>query len=130
MKEHLERPGRLAATRRALAVLVAIGAVLASVLGARHSWPALGHERAHLTAAEAEDAAAVHEHLPVSLFRRLRARLHPEDRWWLDVPQGSAQALAHRGDVYRAYAVFWFLPAVPAESRTDATVVFKISHAR
>jgi hypothetical protein len=38
--------------------------------------------------------------------------------------------MAHRGDVYRAYAVFWFLPAVPADSRKDATVVFKFPSAR
>lgn len=119
-----------AAARRALAILAAAGAVAAAVLGARDSWPYLGDKRAHLTAVEAENAAAVHERLPVALFDRLRARLHPADRWWLDVPQGKAQALAHRGDVYRAYGVFWFLPAVPADSENDATVVLKVSRAR
>ena len=125
-----EVPRGLAAARLALAILVAAGAVAAAVLGAKDSWPYLGDKRAHLTDAEAEDAAAVHERLPVALFDRFRARLRPGDRWWLDVPQGAAQAMAHRGDVYRAYAVFWFLPAVPADSRKDATVVFKFPNAR
>jgi hypothetical protein len=90
----------------------------------------LGAEREHVTAAEARDAAALHEHLPVALFDRLRAGVQKGDRWWLEIPQGRAQAMAHRGDVYRAYAVFWFLPALPADSRSDATVVMKVSLAR
>jgi hypothetical protein len=67
----------------------------------------------------------VHERLPVALFDRLRARLHRGDSWWLDVPQGAAQALAHRGDVYRAYGVFWFLPRCRDSKNDGATVVLK-----
>jgi hypothetical protein len=104
--------------------------VAAAVVGGRHSWAHLGDERAHLNAAEARDAAALHEHLPIALFHRLRARVHQGDRWWLEIPEGKAQAMAHRGDVYRAYAVFWFLPAVRADSMSDATVVMKVSRAR
>jgi hypothetical protein len=123
-------PRRLARVRRSLAILAAVGALAAAALGGRHSWVNLGAERAHLTAAEAQDAAALHEHLPVALFDQLRARVHRGDRWWLEIPQGKAQAMAHRGDVYGAFAVFWFLPAVPADSRSDATVVMKVSRAR
>jgi hypothetical protein len=39
-----------------------------------------------LAAAEAANAAAVHERLPVALFDRLRAGLQPGDRWWLEIP--------------------------------------------
>jgi hypothetical protein len=122
--------GALAAFRLAFAValLIAAGAVVAIVLGFGSTWSHLGDERRHMTDAEALRAAAVHERLPVGLFDRFKARLHRGDRWWLDLPQGPAEALAHRSDVYRAYAVFWFLPAVPADSRRDATVVFTIRH--
>jgi hypothetical protein len=111
-----------------LAAFVAAAAVAATVLGASRSWGELGTSQPHLTPAEAADAAAVHEHLPVALFDRLRARLHPGDRWWLEVPAGAADAFSNRGSVYRAYAVFWFLPALPADSRSDATVVFRIAN--
>jgi hypothetical protein len=114
----------------AFALVAAAGAVAAAVLGFGRTWSHLGDERRDLTPAEAARAAAVHERLPVALFDRMKARLHRGDRWWLEVPQGSAQALAHRGDVYRAYAVYWFLPAVPADSREDATVVFTIRNPR
>jgi hypothetical protein len=113
-----------------LAALVASGAVAATVLGASRSWPQLGASQPHLTRTEAADAAAVHEDLPVALFHRLRARLHPGDRWWLEIPAGAPDAFSNRGSVYRAYAVYWFLPALPADSRSDATVVFRIARPR
>jgi hypothetical protein len=56
-----------------LALLVAAGGVAAIVLRASRSLPPLGAARPHLAAAEAANAAAVHERLPVALFDRLRA---------------------------------------------------------
>jgi hypothetical protein len=112
--------------RRALARLSALGALAAIVIGARHTWPGLGHAHAHLTAAQAQTAAAVHEQLPVALFERWRAQLHRGDRWWLDVPEGRAVGLTHRGAIYRAFGVYYFLPALPASSPQDATVIFRL----
>jgi hypothetical protein len=109
-----------------LARLSAAGALVAAAAGGWQSWTHLGHERAHLSPHEAARAAAVHEGLPVALFDRWRARLARGDRWWLDVPAGRAEGLTSRGAVYRAYAVYWFLPALPARSRADATVVFHV----
>jgi len=112
--------------RRALARLSAAGALAAAVVGGWQSWTHLGHAHAHLGAHDAARAAAVHEGLPVALFDRWRARLHRGDRWWLDVPAGSAVGLTNRGGVYRSYALYWFLPALPASSERDATVVFHL----
>jgi hypothetical protein len=116
--------------RLALVRLSAAGALVAAVIGAWQSWPDLSHARAHLDARAAERAAAVHEHLPVALFDAWRARLRPDDRWWLDVPPGAPTGLTNRGAVYRAYAVYWFLPALPASSEQDATVVFHLAKPR
>jgi hypothetical protein len=116
--------------RRALVALSALGAAAALVVGARQTWPNLAHARVHDTAAQAEVAAAVHEGLPVAQFRRWKAQLHKGDRWWLEVPAGAAEGLTDRGGVYRAFATYYFLPAVPASSRADATVVFRLRSAR
>jgi hypothetical protein len=116
--------------RRALARLSALGAAAAIVAGARDTWPNLGHAHAHLTAAQAQTAAAVHERLPVALFERWRAQLHRGDRWWLDIPPGAPEGLTNRGAVYRAFGVYFFLPAAPASSEQDATVVFRLGAAR
>jgi hypothetical protein len=115
---------------RAALLLSVLGAVAAVVLGARHTWPDLGTPRPRLTAFEAERAAAVREGLPVALFDRWKARLQPGDRWWLAIPSGAAEGLTNRGGVYQAYAVFWFLPALPARSEADADVVFRLSSIR
>jgi len=116
--------------RGALLALSLLGAVAATVLGARHTWPNLGHDRAHLTAAQAARAAAVHEQLPVALFDRWKSMLHPGERWWLDIPAGAPVGLTRRGAVYRTYALFWFLPELPARSEQDADVVFRLREAR
>jgi hypothetical protein len=112
--------------RLALVRLVLAGAVAAAVAGAWRSWPHLSSERAHLIRSEAERAAAVHEGLPVAVFDGWRARLGKGDRWWLDLPDGRTEGLTTRGAVYRTYALYWLLPALPAPSEHDATDVFRL----
>ena len=116
--------------RGALVASSLLGALAAVVLGARHTWPDLGHARFHLSAAEAARAPAVHEGLPVDQFDRWKAELRPGERWWLAVPAGAPEGLTQRGAVYRAFALYWFLPALPAKSEKDADVVFRLGRIR
>jgi hypothetical protein len=116
--------------RSALVRLSVAGALVAIVLGAWRSWPHLSDERSHLTRAEAERAAAVHEGLPVARFDAMRARVGRGDTWWLDVPAGQSEGLTNRGAVYRTYALYWLLPALPASSPATATKVFRLAQAK
>ena len=116
--------------RAYLARLSVTVALVAIVLGAWRSWPHLSDERSHLTKAQAERAAAVHEGLPVVRFDAMKARVGRGDTWWLDVPAGSPEGLTTRGGVYRTYALYWLLPALPATSREGADQVFRIPVAR
>jgi hypothetical protein len=116
--------------RTALVRLSVAGALVAAVLGARHSWPDLSSQRAHLSKAEAERAAAVHEGLPMAVFDAMRARVGRGDTWWLEIPVGPPVGLTTRDAVYRTYALYWLLPALPAASPEDATEVFRIPEAR
>jgi hypothetical protein len=115
---------------RALLVRLSVaGALVAIILGAWRSWPHLSDERAHLTDAQAERAAAVHEGLPVARFDAMKARVGRGDRWWLEIPPGEPEGLTTRDAVYRTYALFWLLPALPAASRENADVVFRFPRA-
>ena len=115
--------------RRALVALSALGALAAVVVGGRQTWPNLGHADPHVSAAQAQLAPAVHEGLPVATFERWKRQLHKGDRWWLDIPAGAPEGLTDRGAVYRAFATYYFLPALPASSAADATVVFHLRRA-
>jgi hypothetical protein len=115
---------------RAVIVRASVAAALAAVvLGGILSWDRLGDSRAHLSDFHADRYAAIHERLPVSTFDRWRAQLGEGDRWWLDVPPGPSVGLTNRGAVHRTYALYWFLPALPAPSREEATDVFRRPHA-
>jgi hypothetical protein len=112
--------------RGALARLSVPVAIVAIILGAWRTWPDLGRDRAHLTAAQAAVAAAKKEGLPVKLFERWKAELRPGERWWIEVPAGAAEGLTNRGAVYRTFALYWFLPNLPADSARTAGIVFRI----
>ena len=120
---------RPALVRPSVVRLCVAGAIVAVVLGAWRSWPHLSDEHAHLTKAEAERAAAVHEGLPVAQFDAMKARVGRGDRWWLEIPPGEPEGLTTRDAVYRTYALFWLLPALPAASRDEPDEVFRIPRA-
>jgi len=45
-------------------------------------------------------------------FDAFRARLAPKERYAVDVPPGAKGPFITRGAVVRAYAAFYFLPAI------------------
>jgi len=65
-----------------------------------------------LTAAERRHAAGDRLHFAPAPFDAFRARLRPRVRYSVDVPAGSRGPFITRGAVVRAYAAFYFLPAI------------------
>jgi hypothetical protein len=91
----------LARTALSLVALASIG------LGFARVWPELGrqHERyGRLSPREVALAGALHEHLDPAAFGYFRARVGTQPRYSLDA-----------NFVYRTFAVYWLLPAVPGE---------------
>jgi hypothetical protein len=101
----------LARTAVALVALASIG------LGFARVWPELGREHAHyatFSSYEIRHAGALHEHLDPAAFDQFRARVGDRQRYYLD---------AHF--IYRTFAVYWLLPAVPAASPAQADVTLR-----
>ena len=48
-------------------------------------------------------------------FDAFRAQLQPRERYAVDVPPGAKGPFITRGAVVRAYAAFYFLPAIQVE---------------
>ena len=65
-----------------------------------------------LTAAERRHAAGDRLHLDPRPFDSFLARVGPRRRYAVDVPPGSRGPFINRGAVVRAYAAFFFLPAI------------------
>lgn len=65
-----------------------------------------------LTAAERRHAAGDRLHLDPAPFDAFLARLGPRRRYAVDVPPGALGPFITRGAVVRAYAAFYFLPAI------------------
>ena len=116
--------------RRALVALSALGALAAVVVGGTKTWSDLRPVAPHADQGQSALAPAAHEGLPVATFERWKRQLRPGDRWWLEIPAGEPEGLTNRGAVYRAFAIYYFLPALPATSKQDATVVFHLAAAR
>jgi hypothetical protein len=65
-----------------------------------------------LSAAERRHAAGDRLHLDPAPFDAFAAKLRPRARYAVDVPPGLRGPSITRGDVVRAYAAFYFLPAI------------------
>ncbi len=65
-----------------------------------------------LTAAARLHAAGDRLGFDAAPFDAFRARLRPKERYAVDVPPGAKGPFITRGAVVRAYAAFYFLPAI------------------
>jgi hypothetical protein len=115
------RPPRRARVRlRVVAGALLVAAVGASsVIGAIEVLPRVedGITRdSQLTAADRRHAAGDRLGLDAAPFDAFRALLRPRDRYAVDVPAGARGPFITRGAVVRAYAAFYFLPAVQVRS--------------
>jgi len=103
--------------RRSLPLAVAVVSLASAGVGFARVWPELGRQHARYAGATPREivyAGAIHEHLDVARIERWRAEVRPTDRWWTD-----------ENFIYRTFLTYLLLPAVPADSRADATVVLK-----
>jgi hypothetical protein len=69
-----------------------------------------------LTAAERKNAAGNRLGLDPAPFDRFRAGLRARERYAVDVPAGAKGPFITRGEVVRAYAAYFFLPAIQVRS--------------
>jgi hypothetical protein len=67
---------------------------------------------AKLTATERAHAAGDRLRLDPRPFDVFRPTLHTRERYAVDVPSGERGPFITRGEVVRAYAAFYFLPAI------------------
>ena len=118
------------AERPPVRLTVVVAAVFLAALGASALLSAY-HVRGHVQDAVARDSkltAAARLHaagdrlgFDAAPFDAFRARLRPKERYAVDVPPGAKGPFITRGAVVRAYAAFYFLPAIQV---TQADRVF------
>ena len=66
----------------------------------------------NLTSLQRERAAGDRLHLHMAKFGAFKARLHPRERYSVDVPPGEPGPFITEGAVVRAFAAYYFLPAI------------------
>ena len=102
-----------------VAVAVFVAALAASVLFG--AYEVQGHVRqsvardSKLTPAERRHAAGDRLGFDAVPFDAFRVQLQPRERYAVDVPPGAKGVFITRGAVVRAYAAFYFLPAIQVE---------------
>jgi hypothetical protein len=98
----------------AAALLVAALAASALIAGneVRHHVAQSVARDSMLSSAERRHAAGDRLGFDASAFDAFRVRLRPRERYAVDVPPGSKGPFITRGAVVRAYAAFFFLPAI------------------
>jgi hypothetical protein len=65
-----------------------------------------------LTSLEREHAPGDRLHLDMAKFDAFKARLHSRERYSVDVPPGQRGPFITQGAVVRAFAAYYFLPAI------------------
>jgi hypothetical protein len=97
------------------AAIVVAGLVASAAIGAVEVLPRVQDgidQDSKLTAIERLHAAGDRLGLDPVPFDAFRAGLRPRERYSVDVPPGSNGPFITRGEVVRAYAAFFFLPAI------------------
>ena len=92
-----------------------VGLVASAIVGAVEVLPRVedGIARdAKLTPSERARAAGDRLRLDPRPFDVFRGTLQPRERYAVDVPPGPRGPFITRGEVVRAYAAFYFLPAI------------------
>jgi hypothetical protein len=105
-------PVRLSRIAAALVVACLVGS---AAIGATEVLPRVEDVVARdskLTGAERRHAAGNRLGLDPAPFDAFRRSLRADDRYAVDVPAGARGAFITRGEVIRAYAAFFFLPAI------------------
>ncbi len=102
-----------------VAAAVLVAALAASVLLSwnevrRHVAQAFARD-SKLTPAQRLHAAGDRLGLDPAPFDAFRTALRPRERYAVDVPPGAKGPFITRGAVVRAYAAFYFLPAIQLE---------------
>jgi hypothetical protein len=125
LQGHPRAPGRSPVRLRIVAAAIFGAALVGSaVIAATEVLPDVEDSIAansKLTDAQRRHAAGDRIGLKPAPFDAFRARLHPRERFTVDVPPGGRGQFATRGDVVRAYSAFYFLPAIEV---VHARVVF------
>ncbi len=101
-----------------VAAAVCVAALAASALlggnEVRHHVAQSVARDSKLRPAERRHAAGDRLGLDAAPFDAFRAQLQPRERYAVDVPAGAKGPFITRGAVVRAYAAFYFLPAIQA----------------
>jgi hypothetical protein len=101
--------------RAPLRLIVATGLAASIVIGAVMVMPRVErniNRDSKLTALQRTHAAGDRLRLDPAPFDAFRAQLSPRERYAVDVPPGEQGPFITRGAVVRAYAAFFFLPAI------------------
>ena len=115
------RPLRGPAVRLIVAATLAASAVVGAVVVLPRVERDISRD-SKLTAVERRHAAGDRLHLDPAPFDTFRARLAPGAPYAVDVPPGKRGPFIARGAVVRAYAAFYFLPAIQVR---QAPLVFR-----
>jgi hypothetical protein len=102
-----------------VAAVVFVAALAASALisgnKVRHHVDQSVARDSKLTSVERQHAAGDRLALDPAPFDAFRLQLQPRERYAVDVPPGAEGPFITRGAVVRAYAAFYFLPAIEVE---------------
>jgi hypothetical protein len=105
-------PIRLNAVAAAVVVAALFGSAVTSAIEVRRHVATSVARDSQLSPAERVHAAGDRLGLAAGPFDAFRATLRGHERYAVDVPAGAKGPFITRGAVVRAYAAFFFLPAV------------------